>query len=138
MYIKWPFFRGLINKLENALAVADMDIAAYYSENLVDKALQEKFFKRILAEYECTKKFVLAVSQHQVLLEEVPYLKHSIAIRNPYVDPLSYLQVRLIAQLRERISKEGTEATTDVKQDKLLETVLMTVNGVAEGLQNTG
>lgn len=138
MYIKWPFFRGLINKLENALAVADMDIAAYYSENLVDKALQEKFFKRILAEYECTKKFVLAVSQHQVLLEEVPYLKHSIAIRNPYVDPLSYLQVRLIAQLRERISKEGTETTADVKQDKLLETVLMTVNGVAEGLQNTG
>jgi phosphoenolpyruvate carboxylase len=137
MYIKWPFFRGLINKLENALAVADMDIAAYYSENLVDKNLQEKFFKRILAEYECTKKFVLAVSQHESLLEEVPYLKHSIAIRNPYVDPLSYLQVRLIAQLRERISKEA-ESTANVREDKLLETVLMTVNGVAEGLQNTG
>ena len=137
MYIKWPFFRGLINKLENALAVADMDIAAYYSENLVDKNLQEKFFKRILAEYECTKKFVLAVSQHESLLEEVPYLKHSIAIRNPYVDPLSYLQVRLIAQLRERISKEA-ESKANVREDKLLETVLMTVNGVAEGLQNTG
>lgn len=137
MYIKWPFFRGLINKLENALAVADMDIAAYYSENLVDKDLQEKFFKRILAEYECTKRFVLAVSQHESLLEEVPYLKHSIAIRNPYVDPLSYLQVRLIAQLRERISKEA-ESTANVREDKLLETVLMTVNGVAEGLQNTG
>ncbi|MDQ5936972.1 MAG: phosphoenolpyruvate carboxylase [Cyanobacteriota bacterium erpe_2018_sw_21hr_WHONDRS-SW48-000092_B_bin.40] len=137
MYIKWPFFRGLINKLENALAVADMDIAAYYSENLVDKNLQEKFFKRILAEYECTKRFVLAVSQHESLLEEVPYLKHSIAIRNPYVDPLSYLQVRLIAQLRERISKEA-ESTANVREDKLLETVLMTVNGVAEGLQNTG
>lgn len=137
MYRQWPFFRGLISKLENALAVADMDIAAYYSENLVEKGLQEKFFKRILAEYECTKNFVLAVSQHQALLEEVPYLKHSIAIRNPYVDPLSYLQVRLIAQLRERISKEA-ETTADVKQDKLLETVLMTVNGVAEGLQNTG
>ncbi len=137
MYAKWPFFRGLINKLENALAVADMDIAAYYSENLVDKNLQEKFFKRILSEYECTKKFVLAVSQHESLLEEVPYLKHSIAIRNPYVDPLSYLQVRLIAQLRERISKEA-ESTANVREDKLLETVLMTVNGVAEGLQNTG
>ncbi len=138
MYIKWPFFRGLINKLENALAVADMEIAAYYSENLVDENLQEKFFKRILSEYDCTKKFVLAVSQHESLLEEVPYLKHSIAIRNPYVDPLSYLQVRLIAQLRERISKESSETVADVKNDKLLETVLMTVNGVAEGLQNTG
>ncbi|CAN5441199.1 phosphoenolpyruvate carboxylase [soil metagenome] len=152
MYAEWPFFRGLIRKLENALAVADMDIAAYYSENLVDKALQEKFFKRILAEYECTKKFVLAISKHEVLLEEVPYLKHSIAIRNPYVDPLSYLQVRLIAQLRKRISEEvgangkagkdrtlqAPESAATVRDDKLLETVLMTVNGVAEGLQNTG
>jgi phosphoenolpyruvate carboxylase len=138
MYAQWPFFKGLIRKLENALAVADMDIAAYYSANLVDKALQEKFFKRILAEYECTKKFVLAISKHEVLLEEVPYLKHSIAIRNPYVDPLSYLQVRLIAQLRKRISEETGESTATVRDDKLLETVLMTVNGVAEGLQNTG
>lgn len=138
MYAQWPFFKGLVRKLENALAVADMDIAAYYSANLVDKALQEKFFKRILAEYECTKKFVLAISKHEVLLEEVPYLKHSIAIRNPYVDPLSYLQVRLIAQLRKRISQETGESTATVRDDKLLETVLMTVNGVAEGLQNTG
>lgn len=138
MYAQWPFFKGLIRKLENALAVADMDIAAYYSANLVDKALQEKFFKRILAEYECTKKFVLAISKHEVLLEEVPYLKHSIAIRNPYVDPLSYLQVRLIAQLRKRISEETGESKATVRDDKLLETVLMTVNGVAEGLQNTG
>ncbi len=141
MYQKWPFFRGLISKLENALAVADMEIAGYYADNLVDKHLRDKFFTRILAEFEETKQSVLSVSQHQKLLQNVPYLKHSIAIRNPYVDPLSYLQVKLIEQLRQREQEtsepDGGQTSTPIP-DRLLETVLMTINGVAEGLQNTG
>jgi phosphoenolpyruvate carboxylase len=135
MYQKWPFFEGLITKLENALAVADMDIAAYYAENLTDSELYDKFFSRILREYELTKAAVLRIAQHQNLLDKVPYLKHSIAIRNPYVDPLSYLQVHLIKLLRER---DEADEGVSIKQDQLLETVLMTINGVAEGLQNTG
>ncbi len=150
MYEKWPFFRGLVSKLENALAVADMDIAGYYANNLVDKHLRDKFFTRILSEFEETKKAVLSVSQHQNLLQDVPYLKHSIAIRNPYVDPLSYLQVKLIEQLRQREREQSVEAdkppvdagptsqSSTPMPDRLLETVLMTINGVAEGLQNTG
>lgn len=63
----------------------------------------------------------------------MPYLAHSINLRNPYVDPLSYLQVKLVKELRASLSQGPTEGS-----DKLLETVLMTINGVAEGLQNTG
>lgn len=133
MYLRWPFFKGLVDKLETALAVADMDIARYYCEKLVTPQLQQKFFERILAEYEFTRETILAINGREAILDAVPYLQHSIAIRNPYVDPLSYLQVKLIQQLRERQSE-----STDLRQDDLLETVLMTINGVAEGLQNTG
>jgi phosphoenolpyruvate carboxylase len=148
MYQSWPFFRGLIHKLETSLAVADMQIAGYYADSLVDKALKVKFFDRIKEEYELTKQAVLAISGHSELLDSVPYLKHSINIRNPYVDPLSYLQVNLIKQLRQRQKGDSTAGTNAEpgaasggeagERDHLLETVLMTINGVAEGLQSTG
>jgi phosphoenolpyruvate carboxylase len=134
MYRQWPFFKGLIDKLETALAVADMDIARYYCEKLVDEPLQEKFFSKILSEYDYTRQIILEISGRAKLLDAIPYLQHSIAIRNPYVDPLSYLQVKLIQQLRQRTLAEANEPI----KDELLETVLMTINGVAEGLQNTG
>jgi phosphoenolpyruvate carboxylase len=134
MYRHWPFFKGLIDKLETALAVADMDIARYYCEKLVDEPLQEKFFSKILSEYNYTRQIILQISGREKLLDAIPYLQHSIAIRNPYVDPLSYLQVKLIQQLRQRTLSETNEPI----KDELLETVLMTINGVAEGLQNTG
>ncbi|MBU6454882.1 MAG: phosphoenolpyruvate carboxylase [Cyanobacteria bacterium REEB67] len=137
MYKTWPFFRGLVHKLETSLAVADMQIASYYADNLVDSDLRDKFFNRIKAEYDLTRRAVLAITEKDGLLDGVPYLKHSINLRNPYVDPLSYLQVDLIKRLRER--QENHEPAVQSEQgDALLETVLMTINGVAEGLQSTG
>ncbi len=115
MYKSWPFFRGLINKLETSLAVADMQIASYYAECLVDKDLKAKFFERIEEEYELTKQSVLAITENSELLASVPYLQHSINLRNPYVDPLSYLQVNLIKQLRRRqnkVTEEKSQAVT--------------------------
>ncbi|MBK7836643.1 MAG: phosphoenolpyruvate carboxylase [Candidatus Obscuribacter sp.] len=133
MYKSWPFFKGLVSKIETALAVADMDIARYYAQNLVDKELLQKFFPIIEDEFKQSCQIILAICQEQELLESVPYLAHSINLRNPYVDPLSYLQVKLVKELRASLSQGPTEDS-----DKLLETVLMTINGVAEGLQNTG
>jgi phosphoenolpyruvate carboxylase len=139
MYLKWPFFKGLISKVENALAVADFNIARYYAEQLVDEDLRQRYFPRIEAEYESAKNTVLTISQKSVLNENVPYLRHSIELRNPYVDPLSYLQVRFLKELRSRTESASDGATDKVPaRDVLLETVLMTINGVAEGLQNTG
>lgn len=141
MYAKWPFFKGLVSKIENALAVADFNIARYYAEQLVDEPLKERYFPRIEAEYELAIEAVLTISQKKVLNEDVPYLRHSIELRNPYVDPLSYLQVRFLKELRSRTANSDQADHADepaLRRDLLLETVLMTINGVAEGLQNTG
>jgi len=135
MHKTWPFFAGLIDKLETSLAIADMQIAAYYVDNLVEPKLKADFFERIQKEYDLTKQAVLAINGNSDLLDSTPYLKHSINIRNPYVDPLSYMQVNLIKQLRTR---PADKAPTEGQRDHLLETVLMTINGVAEGLQSTG
>ncbi len=143
LYLNWPFFKGLISKVENALAVADFNIARYYAEELVEDHLRALYFPRIEAEYELARDAILTISQKNVLNEDVPYLRHSIELRNPYVDPLSYLQVRFLKELRSRnqagaddLAVKNEDAAG--RRDMLLETVLMTINGVAEGLQNTG
>jgi len=141
LYKDWPFFRGLISKIENALAVADFNIARYYAEELVSAELRHKFFGRIEREYELAKAAVLRIAGKSILNEEVPYLRHSINLRNPYVDPLSYLQVRFLKQLRSNVHCEGQgpdKLAQPEHRDLLLDAALMTINGVAEGLQNTG
>jgi len=148
LYREWPFFQELVAKVETALAIADMHIAAYYCENLVSSAqLREKFFKCISAEYDSTRNAVLSITGARTLLVNNPFLQRSIALRNPYVDPLSYLQVRYILELRQRAGSEPaagaalageTPAAGIGSRDPLLETVLMSISGVAEGLQSTG
>ncbi len=137
MYKEWPFFKQLISKIETALAVADMNIARFYAENLVSKELKDKYLPRILEEYELARKAVLSITGFEELLDGTAYLQQSIALRNPYVDPLSFLQVRLLKEWRARTEQAQGEATVDDGRD-LLEAVLMTINGVAVGLQNTG
>lgn len=145
MYAQWPFFKGLISRIETSLAIADFKIAEYYAQNLVSSHLNHKFFDRILQEFSSTRSAILEITEQGTLLELIPYLRHSINLRNPYVDPLSYLQVKLIKELRQRSNaeSESADSSADSKcqslgSDHLLETVLMTINGVAEGLQNTG
>jgi phosphoenolpyruvate carboxylase len=142
MYERWPFFRGLISKIETALAVADMDIARVYCEQLVSKDLQEKYFPLIMEEFTQSREGVLSIAQTKNPLDGTAYLQQSIGLRNPYVDPLSFLQVKLIKQLRQRQEKAGVsgkgEQSLEPGSDPLLDAVLMTINGVAIGLQNTG
>jgi len=144
MYAEWPFFKGLISRIETSLAIADIKIAEYYVQNLVDSQLNDRFFKRILVEFNSSTESVLQITDQKTLLQFIPYLRHSINLRNPYVDPLSYLQVKLIKELRLRSQSDGDAAEVSetraesLEKDDLLETVLMTINGVAEGLQNTG
>ncbi len=144
MYRDWPFFRGLIDKVETAVATADMDIARYYADQLCSPALRERILPTIEMDFELTCGAILSISERSDLLADNPFLKRSIELRNPYVDPLSYLQVRFIKELRERHRRnqaevkfaEPGEAITN--SDTLLDCVLMSINGVAEGLQSTG
>ncbi|MBX9953041.1 MAG: phosphoenolpyruvate carboxylase [Candidatus Obscuribacterales bacterium] len=134
MYSDWPFFEGLVKKIETALSVADLDIARYYADNLVQsKELRDEFFSRIEEEFQWTRDAILSISQQSELLDNTQYLRKSIELRNPYVDPVSYLQVQFLKKVR------GIDAQSEISERQLLlDYVLMSINGVASGLQSTG
>jgi phosphoenolpyruvate carboxylase len=141
MYDQWPFFRNVVMNIETALAIADMNIARYYVDQLCDKKLADKFLPQIEAEYKSAIDAVLKITGQSELLEKNLVLQRSIAIRNPYVDPLSYLQVRYIKELRAQNLEAQSAADQPGKPvvaQPLLDAVLMSINGVAAGLQSTG
>jgi phosphoenolpyruvate carboxylase len=125
----WPFFDALLGNAELALAKADLAIAERYVD-LVEPALRERFWPRIRAEYELTRAQLLLVTEQDHLLDRESVLQRSIEQRNPYVDPLSFIQIDLLGRLR--------AATADEPPDDLLRAVLLTINGIAGGLKNTG
>lgn len=131
MYRHWPFFKTLIDNLQMALAKADMLIAAEYAQLVDDPELASRVFAKILDEYGRTKNMVLAITGEREILANSPVIRESIRLRNPYVDPLSYFQIQLLRELR---SKKENEA----EAKEILRDVLLTINGIASGLRNTG
>lgn len=131
MYSKFPFFTSLIDNLQMAMAKADLTIAKQYATMIKDEAISKRLFTLIEEEYVRTSKFILAITGQSEILDNVPVIQESIRLRNPYVDPLSYLQVQLLTELR---------ALRDQGEDdpELLREVLLTINGIAAGLRNTG
>jgi phosphoenolpyruvate carboxylase len=129
MYQNWPFFRTVLDNVQMGLCKGDMPIASLYGE-LTNAATREEIFTDLQEEYECTKRMVLAVTGYAELLENELWLQRSIKLRNPYVDPMNYIQVAALKQLREQPDAPTTDA--------LRAAVLLSVNGVAAGLQNTG
>jgi phosphoenolpyruvate carboxylase len=140
MYREWPFFRSTIDLMEMALAKADAGIAAHYDRHLVapehhdlGRALRDRLQRASDA--------VLQVTGHRRLLEENPVLRRSIDVRNPYVDPINLLQVELLRRLRERRppprgSEQSGRDAAELLQ--LRRALLVTINGVAAGMRNTG
>ncbi len=124
MHAGWYFFRTLVADVETALAKSDLKIAARYSA--LGGELHDRFFHRIREEFERTTAAVLRVKKQVVLLEQSNTLRRSIRLRNPYVDPMSILQVDLLRRWRQ----SGDEA--------LFNTLIASVNGIARGLQDSG
>ena len=123
------FFAAVLRSVERVLAIADLEIFARYAAALVDPPeLRERFMTAIRDEYHRTKRTVLEILGATELLEHDPVLARSIALRNPYVDPVSLLQVRLLRQLR-----VGTSSATLVK-----DAIRTSITGVAAGLRVTG
>lgn len=131
MYASWPFFHATINNLQMALIKAELSTAEEYTRLVKDPEVVGRIFGLIKAEYELTKEMVLKIADQKELLDYTPNIKESVRLRNPYVDPLNLFQVYLISQLRERENK-------DEKARHLLMEVLLTINGIAAGLRNTG
>ncbi|WP_121616024.1 phosphoenolpyruvate carboxylase [Virgibacillus halodenitrificans] len=128
MYKEWSFFHSTINNLQMALMKADMKTAKEYLELVEDPVLANRIYEDIAEEYERTKKALLQISGNEELLSHTSNIKESVHLRNPYVDPLNFLQVDLIQKLRE----------TSNPSEELVTEVLLTINGVAAGLVNTG
>ncbi len=132
MYDGWPFFRALLDNVEMSLLKADMDIAVLYAGLVPDRLLAGRLMADIRAEYERTCSAVLSVAGHEHLLDGDPVLQRSVFLRNPYVDPLNYIQVETLRRLRALPDAESPQA------EALREVIVVTINGIAAGLRNTG
>jgi phosphoenolpyruvate carboxylase len=130
LYRSWPFLNSLLDNAELSLAKTDMGVARLYSR-LATNPGDERRWATIEAEHQRAVSLLLRVTGRDRLLDDAPVLQRSIALRNPYVDSLSELQVRLLARLR-------ALRPDDPARDTELRLVQLTVNGVAAGLQNTG
>lgn len=131
MYRHWQFFRSTIDNLQMALAKADLVIAREYTTLVKDHEMGMRIFDRIATEYEKTCRIVLDITGQNEIMDHVPVIQESIRLRNPYVDPLSFIQVQCLRELRNPQRTEGDKTL-------LLQDVLMTINGIAAGLRNTG
>jgi phosphoenolpyruvate carboxylase len=131
MYENWGFFRSLIDNLQLALSKADLHIAKEYANMVKDATVEQRIFGLIEREYALTSDLILKITGQQEILDNMPIIQESIRLRNPYVDPLSYMQVQLLSELRSIREKEEDDPI-------ILREVLLTINGIAAGMRNTG
>ena len=129
MYREWPFFRTMIDNSQVSMRKADMLIAEVYA-SLADSADRDLVFTRVRDEFTRTETAICRMTGQRDLLDAAPWLQRSIRMHNPYIDPMNYIQVALLRRLRSGDAPDETDA--------LREAVLLSVNGIAAGLRNTG
>ncbi|RPJ80049.1 MAG: phosphoenolpyruvate carboxylase, partial [Acidobacteria bacterium] len=131
MYRRWPFFQALLDLMAMVLAKADGRIAAEYDRALVRPDLQP-LGADLRRRLDLARERLLAATGHSDLLEGNRVLRRSIAVRNPYVDPINLLQVELLRRLR------AASASGQAPDHVLWTAFVVTVNGIAAGMRNTG
>jgi phosphoenolpyruvate carboxylase len=126
MHRAWPFWQSVLSNMDMVLAKTDLAIGSRYAELVPDAKLRAQVFGRISDEWHRARRWLSAITGQEELLAQNPTLARSIRNRFPYLDPLNHLQVELLR--RWRASKE----------DRLLRSIHLTINGVAAGLRNSG
>lgn len=128
----WQFFSTMLQNVQNALGKADMGIAEQYALLVQDESLRDAVFGDILEEFERTRAWILRLTGQSEMLDNEPTLQRAIRLRNPYVDPLNFIQIELLKRLR-ALPEDATGA-----RQELMEAMIVTINGIAAGLRNTG
>ena len=137
MYRKWPFFRSTLELTAMALAKSDAGIAEYYDRQLVPAELQA-VGDALRGRLTRATTALLSITGHSRLLEDNPVLSRSIDVRNPYVDPINLLQVELLRRVRQERRTSGERVARGDHAGALQRALLVTINGIAAGMRNTG
>jgi phosphoenolpyruvate carboxylase len=139
-YAKWPFFKTAISRVEMTLAKTDLQIAHHYVRELTQSGFETEFdqlFLQISDEYLRTCQVVLQISGHKHLLDEDRDLQRSVQLRNGSIVPLGFIQASLIKRLRQH-GGDTIDLRSRYSKKELLRGALLTVNGIAAGMRNTG
>jgi phosphoenolpyruvate carboxylase len=124
---EWPFFRTLLSNMDMVLAKSDIGIASRYKDLVENAQLREEIFARLCAEWESSKQALLSILDQRALLERNPALARTIRDRFPYIDPLNHVQLELL--------KRHRAGDTD---ERVVQAIHLTINGIAAGLRNSG
>jgi phosphoenolpyruvate carboxylase len=131
MYERWPFFRTLVDFMQMTLAKSDLRIAETYTSLVSNPEIRDRLWKGISEEHASCVEALRKITGNENLLDDSPVLQRSIRLRNPYVDPLSYIQVSLLRRLR-ALPEDSP------KRETALNTLLLTISGISSGMLNTG
>jgi phosphoenolpyruvate carboxylase len=131
MYSEWSFFQTILDNVQLDLAKADMGIAELYAGLVMDTTLRETIFLQIKSEHQRATEMICAILEQDEILSNSPVIKRSIERRNPYVDPLNFIQVAALRELRQLEPDHP-------RYELLLRDVLDTINGIAAGMKTTG
>jgi len=132
MYKEWAFFKTVIDNAQLTMVKADMPIAKLYAGLVEDEGLRERVFGLISEEHRRTRESLMAITGQSELLENEPVLLRSVKLRNPYIDPMNYIQVEMIRRLR------NNPDLPDAERDAIQNVIELTINGISHGLKNTG
>ncbi|MFH1569056.1 MAG: phosphoenolpyruvate carboxylase [Gemmatimonadota bacterium] len=138
MYREWPFFRGTVDNAELALAQTDMEIGRQHAELEDDEAGRQRVWDLLAGEYERARRAVLQLTGGEELLAAVPWLQHSIAERNPLVEPLSLIQVELMRRRRAARQVGETTDATAPGDERLRDLLRLSIQGISAGMRATG
>ncbi|MEM9136018.1 MAG: phosphoenolpyruvate carboxylase [Cyanobacteria bacterium P01_F01_bin.42] len=143
LYRRWPFFKMVIAKVEMTLAKADLQIAHHYVQELSPAEDRDRFeavYDQIRQEYELTRRMVLKITDHGRLLDGDLDLQRSVTLRSGGIVPLGFLQVSLLKQLRQHQKQMAASELiqSGYSKSELLRGALLTINGIAAGMRNTG
>ncbi len=141
-YLKWPFFKMVVSKVEMTLAKVDLEIARHYVAELAqpqDRQCFERLYDQITQEFYLTCQIISDITGHRKLLDGDPALQRSVQLRNGTIVPLGVIQVSLLKRLRQQKNQSPTGVMQSrYTKSELLRGALLTINGIAAGMRNTG